>query len=96
LRCFDPKASCPRGASTVLRMVPRFTGKDEQHRSRGAPLRPSYDTPLSEIVTTGHSRSQNGVLRTPLPVVHAKLQHAKRRWKRLVSVTSAWIAGAFS
>jgi len=23
-------------------------------RSRGAPLRPSYSTPLSEIVTTGH------------------------------------------
>src|SRR5690349_24831378 len=49
-------------------------------RSRGAPWRPSYATSL---VTTGHSRSQNGVLRTPMPVVHADVPQANARWKAL-------------
>jgi len=35
------------------------------------------------IVTTGHSRSQNGVLRTPMPVVHAEFEQANARWKAL-------------
>src|SRR5690242_21619609 len=35
------------------------------------------------LVTTGHSRSQNGVLRPPMPVVH-------------LSRRSAWIAGSSS
>jgi hypothetical protein len=52
-------------------------------RSRGAPWRPSYATSLLEIVTTGHSRSQNGVLRTPMPVVHAAVPQANARWKAL-------------
>jgi hypothetical protein len=30
---------------------PVFTGEDEHHRSRGAPLRPSYDKSLTETVT---------------------------------------------
>src|ERR1700745_4083325 len=35
------------------------------------------------IVTTGHSRSQNGVLRTPMPVVHAEFEQANARWEAL-------------
>jgi hypothetical protein len=49
---------------------------NEQSHSRDAPAHPSYATPLSELVTTGHSRSQNGVLQTPMPVVHAELRQA--------------------
>ena len=62
----------------------RFARNDEmKSRSRGAPWRPSYATSLLEIVTTGHSRSQNGVLRTPMPVVHADVPQANARWKAL-------------
>jgi hypothetical protein len=35
------------------------------------------------MVTTGHSRSQNGVLRTPVPVVHAEFEQANARWEAL-------------
>jgi hypothetical protein len=37
---------------------------------------PRHGHATLSLVTTGHSRSQNGVLRTPLPVVHAELQQA--------------------
>src|SRR6516162_888213 len=45
----------------------------------------------------GRSRARasgTGVLRTPLPVVHAEMPRAERRWKRFVSVTSAWMPGS--
>jgi hypothetical protein len=45
--------------------LPRFTGEDEQQRSRGASLRPSHDKPLTETVTTGLD-----------PVLHAEWQQA--------------------
>jgi hypothetical protein len=35
------------------------------------------------IVTTAHSRPQNGVLRTPMPVVHAEFEQANARWEAL-------------
>jgi hypothetical protein len=68
------RGACHRATSGRTRWLARRG--EEESRSRGAPLRPSYGTPLSEIVTTGHSRSQNGVLRTPMPVVHAELPRA--------------------
>src|SRR5690348_2270336 len=43
--------------------------------------RHAHATP--SIVTTRHSRSQNGVLRTPMPVVHAEFEQANARWKAL-------------
>ena len=58
-------------------------GRGIESRSRDAFQHPSYGRPLSELVTTGHSRSQNGVLRTPMPVVHAEAPHVKSRWKAL-------------
>jgi hypothetical protein len=53
-------------------------------RSRGAPWRPSYATPLSEIVTTDFD-----------PVVHAEFRQASAGGKHCASVTSAWMPGAF-
>ena len=47
------------------------------------------------MVTTGHSRSQNGVLRTPMPVVHADLPRASAGGLRCACSASAWIAGSF-
>jgi hypothetical protein len=54
--------------STMLRMVPlpRFAGEDEFDRSRGAAERLSDGTPLTLNRRRRHSRSQNGVLRTPM------------------------------
>src|ERR1700751_4219819 len=46
------------------------------------------------LVTTGLCRSQNGVLRTPMPVVHAELQPASAGGKHRASEASAWIAGS--
>src|SRR5262249_3391098 len=42
----------------------------------------------------GHSRSQNGVLRTPMPVLYADATRSKRRWERCASEAAAWIAGS--
>src|SRR5215472_17469104 len=53
-----------------------------------------WEATVSDLSTTGHSRSQNGVLWTPMPVVHVEGQQAKRRWERRASKTSAWIAGS--
>jgi hypothetical protein len=36
---------------------PVFTGEDEFNRSRGVPLRPSYETPLSRNSQTRHHRA---------------------------------------
>jgi hypothetical protein len=81
----------------MLRMVPlpRFAGEDEFNRSRRTTLRPSYATALPEIVTTGHNRSQNGVLWTPMPVVHADVTPTRAGGKHCASEASAWIAGTF-
>jgi hypothetical protein len=71
----------------MLRMVPlpRFAGEDEFNRSRRTTLRPSYATALPEIVTTGHNRSQNGVLWTPMPVVHADVTPTRAGGKHCAS-----------
>jgi hypothetical protein len=60
-----------RAPSTTLRSLcelravplPRCAGAEvKQIRSRDAAERPSYAKPISEVVTTEHSRSQNGVV----------------------------------
>ena len=81
------------GRTRWLATSPQWGEVKIDSRSRDAASHPSYEKRLSEIVTTGHSRSQNGVLRTPMPVVHADVSRLKRRWKRCASEAFAWIAG---
>jgi len=62
---------------------PACAGADEFDHSRGAPLRPSYATQLSEIVTTGLD-----------PVVHTDVTPTSTGGKHCVSEASAWMPGS--
>ena len=61
---------------------PAFAGADDFNRSRGAAERPSYGTPLSEVVTTGLD-----------PVVHAEATRPNAGGSACASEASAWMPG---
>jgi hypothetical protein len=73
-----PQRASRGGASLSLPPRKRWEGKDS--RSRDAAERPSYGTPLSEVVTTGLD-----------PVVHAEATRPNAGGKRCASEASAWM-----
>jgi hypothetical protein len=62
---------------------PAFAGADDFNRSRGASERPSYEKPLSEVVTTGLD-----------PVVHADASRPSAGGSACASEASAWMPGS--
>ena len=75
-----PQRASRGGASLSLPPRKRWEGKDS--RSRDAAERPSYGTPLSEVVTTGLD-----------PVVHAEATRPNAGGSACASEASAWMPG---